>query len=112
MKGNMNTSTVQSVNIGIRAIVCAATALLVAGCLAAATAAEPAELPAREWPEVADGFASVDAMGQNGTTGGAGGGINPPRYQEINRQPDVVELEAAYDAAREAGLWRFDKRLG
>jgi putative pyruvate formate lyase activating enzyme len=32
------------------------------------------------------------------------------RYDEINRHPETVELEAAYDAARQAGLWRFDKR--
>jgi len=37
--------------------------------------AKRAELAPREWPQVADGFASVNAMGQNGTTGGAGGYI-------------------------------------
>lgn len=31
-------------------------------------------------------------------------------YVEINRRPYRVELEAAYEAARAAGLWRFDER--
>jgi len=35
--------------------------------------AKRAELAPRKWSDVADGFASVNAMGQNGTTGGAGG---------------------------------------
>jgi putative pyruvate formate lyase activating enzyme len=34
------------------------------------------------------------------------------RYAEINRRPDPGELREAYDAARAAGLWRFDERLG
>ena len=54
-----------------------AAAILVMGGASLARAGEaPAkkvELPPREWPDVADGFASVNAMGQNGTTGGAGG---------------------------------------
>ncbi len=32
------------------------------------------------------------------------------RYAEVNRQPYGSELEAAYEAARTAGLWRFDQR--
>jgi putative pyruvate formate lyase activating enzyme len=32
------------------------------------------------------------------------------RYDAINRSPRKDEIEAAYSAAREAGLWRFDKR--
>ena len=32
-----------------------------------------------------------------------------PRYIEINRRPQRGELDATYDAARRAGLWRFDK---
>ena len=31
-----------------------------------------------------------------------------PRYAEINRRPRRDELEAAYEAARKAGLWRVD----
>lgn len=31
------------------------------------------------------------------------------RYEEINRRPRRDELEAAYESARSAGLWRFDK---
>jgi putative pyruvate formate lyase activating enzyme len=30
------------------------------------------------------------------------------RYAEIDRRPSQAELEAAYAAARQAGLWRFD----
>jgi putative pyruvate formate lyase activating enzyme len=32
------------------------------------------------------------------------------RYEEINRCPTIAELRAAYEAARDAGLWRFDER--
>jgi putative pyruvate formate lyase activating enzyme len=32
------------------------------------------------------------------------------RYADINRRPTPEEIEAAYEAARHAGLWRFDKR--
>ena len=32
------------------------------------------------------------------------------RYGEINRCPQEIELRDACDAAREAGLWRFDER--
>jgi putative pyruvate formate lyase activating enzyme len=32
------------------------------------------------------------------------------RYAEIDRSPGRREIEAAYDAARNAGLWRFDER--
>ncbi|MCI0400981.1 MAG: radical SAM protein [Gammaproteobacteria bacterium] len=32
------------------------------------------------------------------------------KYADINRRPSPGELEAAYEAAREAGLWRFDRR--
>lgn len=31
-------------------------------------------------------------------------------YAEINRCPTVDELKAAYEASRNAGLWRFDQR--
>jgi len=33
------------------------------------------------------------------------------RYAEIGRRPTAAEMEAAYEAARSVGLWRFDKRL-
>jgi putative pyruvate formate lyase activating enzyme len=32
------------------------------------------------------------------------------RYAEINRRPTEAELEMVYEAARAAGLWRFDER--
>ena len=34
----------------------------------------------------------------------------PEKYSDIGRQPYQTELDAVYQAAREAGLWRFDKR--
>ncbi len=34
----------------------------------------------------------------------------PDKYQDISRRSYRTELENAYDAAREAGLWRFDER--
>ena len=62
-----------------RNVVCAcAIAILASGYGALAVAGAPPakkETPPRKWPDVADGFASVNAMGQNGTTGGAGGYI-------------------------------------
>jgi putative pyruvate formate lyase activating enzyme len=33
------------------------------------------------------------------------------RYVEINRRTHRPELQSAYAAAREAGLWRFDRRI-
>lgn len=32
------------------------------------------------------------------------------QYDEINRNPSSEEMDAAYEAARRAGLWRFDAR--
>ncbi|MDJ0923227.1 MAG: radical SAM protein [Acidimicrobiia bacterium] len=32
------------------------------------------------------------------------------RYRDVNRRVRPVEMEAAYAAARDAGLWRFDER--
>ena len=39
---------------------------------------------------------------------GPGAGSRPDRYPDIDRQPYRSELDAAYEAARGAGLWRFD----
>jgi putative pyruvate formate lyase activating enzyme len=33
------------------------------------------------------------------------------RYAEIDRRTSAEDLRAAYEAARDAGLWRFDERL-
>jgi putative pyruvate formate lyase activating enzyme len=33
-----------------------------------------------------------------------------PKYEDINRPLHPSELQAAYEAARDAGLWRFDQR--
>jgi putative pyruvate formate lyase activating enzyme len=56
----------------------------------------------------------VNIMGQyrpenkvGGRTAGIGGSAS---FEHINRRPTRAELAAAYTAAREAGLWRFDER--
>ena len=41
---------------------------------------------------------------------GHGSKNKPNKYSDINRQPYRAEMDAAYKAAREAGLWRFDER--
>jgi len=41
---------------------------------------------------------------------GRGVTSRPDKYSDIDRQPYRAELDAAYEAAREAGLWRFDER--
>ena len=38
------------------------------------------------------------------------GKVRVDKYAEINRRVRGREVEAAYEAAREAGLWRFDER--
>ncbi|MBI4601996.1 MAG: radical SAM protein, partial [Planctomycetes bacterium] len=35
-----------------------------------------------------------------------------PRYATIDRRLRPDEVSAAYEAARRAGLWRFDRRGG
>ncbi|HEX2064536.1 MAG TPA: radical SAM protein [Acidimicrobiales bacterium] len=37
--------------------------------------------------------------------------VDDGRYGDINRGPLSSEMEAAYSAARRAGLWRFDQRV-
>jgi putative pyruvate formate lyase activating enzyme len=39
-------------------------------------------------------------------------GEGKPKYAEIDRGLTLNELAAAHDAARNAGLWRFDERHG
>ena len=48
----------------------------------AGTTAARGESPARPWSDKPDGFASVDALGVNGTTGGAGGKVVTVTTQE------------------------------
>jgi putative pyruvate formate lyase activating enzyme len=48
---------------------------------------------------------------QVGTAVLQGPGTAPDRYDEINRRPTSSELQEAYEAARTAGLWRFDTRF-
>lgn len=56
----------------------------------------------------------VNIMGQYhpdyevGTTPDSGRNTGSTPYAEINRRPSTTELEGAYEAARAAGLWRFD----
>jgi putative pyruvate formate lyase activating enzyme len=38
------------------------------------------------------------------------GRVTPTEFAEINRHATKAELADAYDAARAAGLWRFDFR--
>jgi putative pyruvate formate lyase activating enzyme len=38
------------------------------------------------------------------------GNVNSQSYPEINRRLKDSEYEAAVQAARDAGLWRFDQR--
>ncbi len=58
----------------------------------------------------------VNIMGQYrpayqvGSVADTGPHAGTPRYEEINRCPTPAELQATYQAAREAGLWRFDER--
>jgi putative pyruvate formate lyase activating enzyme len=37
--------------------------------------------------------------------------VEGDRYDDINRRPLAKEMEAAYGAARQAGLWRLDQRV-
>ena len=54
----------------------------------------------------------VNIMGQYRPEFQVGSVVDDDRrlYEEINRKPHATELEAAYAAARDAGLWRFDER--
>ncbi len=58
--------------------------------------------------------AFVNIMGQYrpsyqvGSIADTGRNAGSVRYAEINRPPTTDELEQAYEAARAAGLWRFD----
>jgi putative pyruvate formate lyase activating enzyme len=42
---------------------------------------------------------------------GRPGPTGAPRYADLDRRPRTDELDAALDAARAAGLWRFDERV-
>ena len=58
----------------------------------------------------------VNVMGQYrpenevGTASTTADGTRTIRYADINRRPSRAEITAAYQAARDAGLWRFDTR--
>jgi putative pyruvate formate lyase activating enzyme len=49
----------------------------------------------------------VNIMGQYRPTHRVPGN---PRYADIDRRPRPAEMEAAFAAAADAGLWRFDER--
>jgi len=38
------------------------------------------------------------------------GKVDEGKYSEINRRPTRPEFQRAMQAARQAGLWRFDER--
>jgi putative pyruvate formate lyase activating enzyme len=50
----------------------------------------------------------INIMGQYRPSGK----VTFERFEEINRPVKSDEMEFAYQAAREAGLWRFDQRWG
>ena len=87
------------------------TCACLAGCVSAsALAGAPSPPPEgeflpRKWPDVADGFASVNDMGQNGTTGGAGGKTVTVTTQAdlekyaANPQPYVIRVKGAITIA-------------
>lgn len=60
--------------------------------------------PPSSWPDAADGFASVEAMGQDGTTGGAGGPtVTVGTFEELvehaaSDEPVTVEIEGGVRA--------------
>ncbi len=78
-----------------KSIICVGiVAFLTAGsaCLAGEKTPAKEKVPLREWPDVADGFASVNAMGQNGTTGGAGGKtVTVTNQAELERYARAIE---------------------
>jgi putative pyruvate formate lyase activating enzyme len=53
----------------------------------------------------------VNVMAQYRPAWHVGGPQGAARFSEIDRTPHAAEIEAAYEAAREAGLWRFDQHL-
>jgi putative pyruvate formate lyase activating enzyme len=53
----------------------------------------------------------VNVMAQYRPAWQVGGPQGAARFAEIDRTPHAAEIEAAYEAAREAGLWRFDRHL-
>ena len=65
------------------------------------------EISPDTWVNIMGQYRPEYEVGQIADTGPEAG---TPRYQEINRRPTPAELEAAYECARRAGLWRFDER--
>jgi len=85
-----------------KSIICVSIiAFLVAGSFT--FAAEKTPVPPRKWADVADGFASVNAMGQNGTTGGAGGKtVTVTTFAELKeyaakKEPYVIRVKGSID---------------
>ena len=80
--------------MGIRKNVICASLVVILACGGLAVAGAPAKgkLPPRRWSNVADGFASVNAMGQDGTTGGAGGKtVIVTNQVELERYAQAIE---------------------
>ena len=83
-------------------------ACLLSGCMASALAGpvspgESRTSTVRQWPEAPEGFASVNAMGQNGVTGGAGGKtVTVTTREELKRfaestDPYVIRVRGSID---------------
>ena len=52
----------------------------------------------------------INIMGQYRPLHLVGASVSRGKYDGINRPPSGKELKAAHEAARQAGLWRFDQR--
>ena len=52
----------------------------------------------------------INIMGQYRPLHLVGASVSRGKYDAINRRPSGKEFKAAVDAARQAGLWRFDQR--
>ena len=65
------------------------------------------ELSRDTWVNIMGQYRPAYQVGGVLETGRDAGSV---RYEEIDRPPEPSELAAAYQAARQVGLWRFDER--
>ena len=70
--------------------------------------------PTRTWSKRADGFASVNALGQNGTTGGAGGEtVTVTTRAELEEyagkeEPYIIRVQGSIDMSAGQGEWVYE----
>lgn len=70
--------------------------------------------PTRAWSRRADGFASVNALGQNGTTGGAGGRtVTVTTRAELEEyagkeEPYIIRVQGSIDMSVGQGEWVYE----